>query len=66
MITGGFDEIIRLYDLKQKKEKGQLIGHEGILVNKFVLMKQEQSLVLSRSRTLLSVELKTAQSLSGR
>jgi hypothetical protein len=31
LITGGFDEIIRLYDLKKLKEKGQLIGHEGII-----------------------------------
>jgi len=37
LITGGFDEIIRLYDLKQRREKGQLIGHEGKQMNRIAV-----------------------------
>lgn len=46
LLTGGFDEIIRLYDLKKLKENGQLTGHEGTITcirayNNFVISSAE-------------------------
>ena len=29
LALGGFDEVIKLYDLRTKKEKGELIEHTG-------------------------------------
>ena len=31
LFLGGYDEIIKIYDLKTQKEVGQLEGHEGII-----------------------------------
>jgi len=51
LITGGFDEIIRLYDLKQRKERGQLIGHEGTITclrsyKNFLISGAEDSMII--------------------
>jgi hypothetical protein len=43
-LTGGFDEIIRIYDLKKKKEVGQLVGHEGNKNDKMIIFRNNHML----------------------
>lgn len=31
LALGGYSEVIKLYDLKTKKEKGELMEHEGTI-----------------------------------